>query len=81
MLFLRYLDDLEEERQAEALMENTPFAPLFEAKYRWSAWATPKTADGKPDLDKMLIGQDLVDFVNNDLMPYPSFGAVIYRYQ
>jgi type I restriction enzyme M protein len=70
MLFLKYLDDLEEERQAEALMANTAFAPLFDTKYRWSAWAKPKTEDGKPDLDKMLIGQDLVDFVNNDLMAY-----------
>ncbi|WP_341861805.1 N-6 DNA methylase [Gymnodinialimonas sp. 57CJ19] len=70
MLFLKYLDDLEEEREAEALMDNTPFVPLFEPQYRWSAWATPKTPDGKPDLDNMRIGQDLVDFVNNDLMAY-----------
>jgi type I restriction enzyme M protein len=70
MLFLKYLDDLEVEREAEALMEGKPFLPLFEAQYRWSAWAAPKLADGKPDLDKMRIGQDLVDFVNNDLMAY-----------
>ena len=70
MLFLKYLDDLEEERAAEALMANIPFEPLFEPQYRWSAWATPKTADGKPDLENMRIGKDLVDFVNNDLMAY-----------
>ena len=70
MLFLKYLDDLEEEREAEALMEGTPFVPLFEPQYRWTAWAAPKLADGKPDLDNMRIGQDLVDFVNNDLMAY-----------
>ncbi len=70
MLFLKYLDDLEREREAEALLLGEPFQPLFEPQYRWSAWAAPKQADGKPDLDKMRIGQDLVDFVNNDLMAY-----------
>jgi type I restriction enzyme M protein len=70
MLFLKYLEDLEDEREAEALMDGTAFQPLFEPKYRWGAWAAPKLADGKPDLDNMRIGQDLVDFVNNDLMPY-----------
>ena len=70
MLFLKYLDDLEEERAAVALMEDKPFIPLFEPQYRWSAWATPKTDVGKPDLDNRRIGQDLVDFVNNDLMAY-----------
>lgn len=70
MLFLKYLDDLEEERAADALMAGTPFQPLFDPQYRWSAWATPKTPEGKPDLDNMRIGQDLVDFVNNDLMAY-----------
>ena len=70
MLFLKYLDDLELDRDAEALMEGTSYVPLFEAQYRWSAWASPKLPDGKPDLDNMRIGQDLVDFVNNDLMAY-----------
>jgi type I restriction enzyme M protein len=70
MLLLKYLDDLEEEREAEVLMANTPFTALFEPQYRWTAWAAPKLAVGKPDLDNMRIGQDLVDFVNNDLMAY-----------
>ena len=67
-MFLKYLDDLERERRAEAQLLGEPFQPLFEQQYRWSAWAAPKRADGKPDLDHMRIGQDLVDFVNNDLM-------------
>lgn len=70
MLFLKYLDDLEIERSLEAQMTGEPFKPLFEEQFRWSDWATPKTADGKPDLDKTRIGTDLVDFVNNSLMPY-----------
>ena len=70
MLFLKYLDDLEQERMLEAQMTGDTFQPLFEPQYRWSAWAAPKTPEGKPDLDRTRIGADLVDFVNNDLMAY-----------
>ena len=70
ILFLKYLDDLESGRVLEAQMTGEVFKPLFEEQYRWSEWATPKTTDGKPDLDKTRIGSDLVDFVNNSLMPY-----------
>jgi len=70
MLFLKYLDDLENERILEAQMTGETFHPLFEEQYRWSEWAAPKTPEGKPDLDKMRIGSDLVDFVNNNLMSY-----------
>jgi type I restriction enzyme M protein len=70
MLFLKYLDDLETERSIEAQLTGKPFEPLFTDEFRWSAWAAPKTADGKPDLDSTRIGADLIEFVNNTLMPY-----------
>ena len=70
MLFLKYLDDMENERALEAQMTGKAYQPVFEAQYRWSEWAAPKTADGKPDLDRTRIGSDLVDFVNNSLMAY-----------
>ena len=70
MLFLKYLDDMENERSLEAQMTGKAYHPLFETQYRWSDWASPKTADGKPDLDKTRVGSDLVDFVNNSLMAY-----------
>ena len=70
MLFLKYLDDMENERSLEAQMTGKAYQPLFETQYRWSDWASPKTADGKPDLDKTRVGSDLVDFVNNSLMAY-----------
>ena len=47
MLFLKYLDDLESEREAEAQLLDEPFQALFEQQYRWSAWAAPKKADGR----------------------------------
>ena len=70
MLFLKYLDDMENERALEAQMTGKTYQPVFEAQYRWSEWAAPKTTEGKPDLDRTRIGSDLVDFVNNSLMAY-----------
>ena len=70
MLFLKYLDDMENERSLEAQMTGKAYQPLFKTQYRWSDWASPKIADGKPDLDKTRVGSDLVDFVNNSLMAY-----------
>ena len=34
MLFLKYLDDLERERELEAQLDGAPFQPLFEPQYR-----------------------------------------------
>jgi type I restriction enzyme M protein len=70
MLFLKYLDDLEGERAIEAQLTGDPYEFIFTEEYRWSAWATPKNADGTPDLDATLIGADLIEYVNNTLMPY-----------
>ncbi|WP_050523539.1 class I SAM-dependent DNA methyltransferase [Pseudorhodobacter wandonensis] len=70
MLFLKYLDDQERNRAVEAQLTGTPYDYLFEKQYRWSEWAAPKLPDGKPDLDRTRIGSDLVEFVNNHLMPY-----------
>jgi type I restriction enzyme M protein len=70
MLFLKYLDDQENERALTAQLTGKPYEFLFEERFRWSEWAAPKTAQGKPDQDKARIGADLIDFVNNALMPY-----------
>tara|TARA_B100000768_G_scaffold71903_1_gene68980 strand:- start:862 stop:1197 length:336 start_codon:yes stop_codon:yes gene_type:complete len=70
MLFLKYLDDMENERALEAQMTGKTYQPVFEAQYRWSEWAAPKTTEGRPDLDRTRIGSDLVDFANNSLMVY-----------
>ena len=70
MLFLKYLDDMENERALEAQMTGKTYQPVFETQYRWSEWAAPKTAEGKPDPDQTRIGSDLVHFVNNSLTAY-----------
>jgi type I restriction enzyme M protein len=70
MLFLKYLDDLEQERALRAELEGKRHERIIEPAYRWSAWAAPRTADGAFDHDKALTGPDLIDFVNGRLFPY-----------
>lgn len=70
MLFLKYLDDQEAERAIEAQLKGEPYEFLFHERFRWSEWAAPKLPNGKPDDDKARIGADLIEFVNNALMPY-----------
>ena len=70
ILFLKYLDDLEHEREAEAQLAGKRHAPILSPEYRWSAWAAPKTAAGEFDHDTALTGDDLIEFVNGELFPY-----------
>lgn len=70
MLFLKYLDDLEQERAMEAELVGNPYEFIIEGKYQWSQWAAPKKTDGSFDHDTALTGDDLIDFVDNELFPY-----------
>lgn len=70
MLFLKYLDDLEYERAQEAELMGRPYHFVIHRSYSWSAWAAPKTADGRFDHDSALTGSDLIAFVNGELFPY-----------
>jgi len=70
MLFLKYLDDLEQERSMEAELVGKPYEFLLDEPHRWSSWAAPKKADGSFDHDRALTGDDLIDFVNHDLFVY-----------
>jgi type I restriction enzyme M protein len=70
LLFLKYLDELEEDRRIEAELRGKPYAPILSAPYRWGVWAAPKGADGKLDHNKAMTGPDLIDFVNATLFPY-----------
>ena len=53
MLFLKYLDDLETEREDEAELEGKTYKRLVSGFYRWSQWATPKKRD--PQTGKMVL--------------------------
>jgi len=70
ILFLKYLEDLEESRQQEAIFSTKDYEPLFKEEFRWNHWASPKKIDGSYDLSAQLTGGDLIDFVNNKLFPY-----------
>ena len=70
MLFLKYLDDLEKDREDEAGLTGDAYAPIIDAEHRWAAWAAPRKADGSFDHDHALVGDDLIRFVNGDLFPY-----------
>ncbi|MES3041016.1 MAG: N-6 DNA methylase [Pseudomonadota bacterium] len=70
LLFLKYLDGLEQDKAAEAMLEGKTYSYILDAPYRWETWAAPKDADGKLDHNKALTGDDLVDFVDRKLFPY-----------
>ena len=70
LLFLKYLDDLEQERAIEAELVGKPYEFIIDDTHRWSAWAAARRADGTVDRDRALIGDDLIDFVNRKLFPY-----------
>src|SRR6266478_3028870 len=70
LLFLKYLDGLEEDRATEAKLDGRKYNFILEEPYRWEKWAAPKTTDGKLDHNKAMTGDDLRDFVNQKLFPY-----------
>jgi len=70
LLFLKYLDDLEEERAVEAELDGKKYAYILDKPYRWEKWAAPKSKNGKLDHNVAMTGDDLRDFVNQKLFPY-----------
>ncbi len=69
ILFLKYLYDLEKDKETAAKLSGDKYKSIFEPKFRWDSWAVPKLKDGKLDHNAM-TGDDLVDFVNIELFPY-----------
>ena len=70
LLFLKYLDGLEQDMADQAALEGKKYAFILDKPYRWETWAAPKGKDGKLDHDKAQTGDDLRDFVNAKLFPY-----------
>ena len=70
LLFLKYLDGLEQDRADEAALEGKKYTYILDKPYRWETWAAPKGRDGKLDHNTALTGDDLRDFVNQKLFPY-----------
>jgi type I restriction enzyme M protein len=70
LLFLKYLDSLEQDKAMEADLEGRKYSFILDEAYRWESWAAPKTPDGKLDHNQVLTGDDLRDFVDRKLFPY-----------
>ena len=70
LLFLKYLDGLEQDRADEAALSGKTYSYILDKPYRWETGAAPKGRDGKLDHNAALTGDDLRDFVNQKLFPY-----------
>jgi type I restriction enzyme M protein len=70
LLFLKYLDGLEQDKAVEAELEGRKYDFILDEPYRWESWAAPKGKDGQLDHNKAKTGDDLKDFVDHKLFPY-----------
>jgi len=70
LLFLKYLDGLEQDRADVAALSGKKYTYILSAPFRWESWAAPKGRDGKLDHNKAQTGDDLRDFVDKNLFPY-----------
>jgi type I restriction enzyme M protein len=73
IMFLKFLDDMEQIRQQEAAMAGKKFKPAIEAPYRWRDWAAKE--DG-------ITGEELIAFVNNEeaVRPDGKKGPGLFAY-
>jgi type I restriction enzyme M protein len=45
ILFLKYLDDFEKDRESEAVLKGQKYSYIIDERHRWSRWAAPKKRD------------------------------------
>lgn len=70
ILFLKYLDDLEQDKKTSAELSGKTYTAIISDDFLWGKWAMPKGKDGKLDHQKAMTGDDLKDFVDLKLFPY-----------
>ena len=73
VMFLKFLDDMEKEREVEAAMAGKRFRPAIEPPYRWRDWAARE--DG-------ITGDELIAFINQDeaVRPDGTKGPGLFAY-
>ncbi len=73
IMFLKFLDDLEQLRETEATLEGRDFQPAIEPPYRWRDWAA---------VEGGITGDELLAFINNDeaVRPDGSRGPGLFAY-
>jgi len=70
VMFLRYLDELEQDKADVAELNGEDYKYILDEEYRWNSWAMPKGDNGKLDDHIAMTGTDLVQFVDAKLFPY-----------
>ena len=70
VMFLRYLDELEQDKADIAELNGEDYSYILDEEYRWNSWAMPKGENGKLDDHIAMTGVDLVAFVDTKLFPY-----------
>ncbi len=63
ILFLKFLDDLELQREGEARLAAKKFEPAIEPPYRWRDWVAQ--SDG-------ITGDELLAFINQEECTLPN---------
>lgn len=73
IMFLKFLDDMEQLREAEAKLRGEKFKPAIEAPYRWRDWAAKEEG---------ITGDELIRFVNQEeaVRPDGSKGLGLFAY-
>src|SRR5579871_6137628 len=73
IMFLKFLDDLEQQREQEAALAGRRFRPAVEPPYRWRDWgANPQG----------ITGDELLAFINSDetVRPDGTNGPGLFAY-
>lgn len=73
IMFLKFLDDMEQMRETDAKLAGKRFRPAIEPPYRWRDWAAKE--DG-------ITGDELIAFVNNEeaVRPDGKKGVGLFAY-
>ncbi len=74
LLFLKYLDGLEQDRADEAALEGKKYSFILDKPYRSEAWAAPKGNSGGIDLNRAMTGDDLREALPSQPEPTPGSG-------
>ncbi len=64
------LPEIQKDEETAAELKGLAYNPIIAPAYRWSVWAAPKTPLGLLDHQRAMTGDDLKDFVNDELFPY-----------
>ena len=73
IMFLKFLDDMEQIREADSLLHGARYVPAIEKPYRWRDWAAKEEG---------ITGDELIAFINNDeaVRPDGTRGPGLFAY-